>query len=460
MFVGRKKEIQILHEEFSKSSSAVLIYGKRKIGKTTLINEACKIIKNKIVIYYECIKDTEDKNIEEICKILKSIGLMSEYVSFPQKTFNNLFNYLDSLNKELIVVIDEYPYLKEYMPSKTVDSVFQSIIDNHIQSINLVISGSHIGMMKDLLEEKNALFGRFNKIISLKELSYLEASEFYPQKTNYEKVEFFSVFGGSPFVNEQINPKFDLKSNILNLLFDKTNAVYNYASSLLMSDLSNQVQAARIFTTLGNGKKSYSELEEILDRNKTGLLSKQLKPLLEMELIKKEAPINKLNDAKKMKYEINDNLLRFYYRYVITNQYILNYKDLSMIYDEDIKPSLVDFISLRFEEITKDFMWRFINANKMKNVTNIGRYYYDDPITKTNGEFDLAVLNRDGSVQLIETKLLKGKVTQTIVNKELSQIKQIKELAIDKVGFISINGFDDGIVGLDYMFDGNNLYDE
>lgn len=458
MFVGRKKELEILNKELIKNKTAILIYGKRKIGKTTLIKQACNNHPEKAFIYYECIKDIEEKNVLGLLKILRNQKIIPDNIGLPENTFINLFSYLNSLNKPLIIAIDEYPYLKEFTPSKTVDSVFQTIIDNYTNNINLVISGSHIGMMKDLLEEKNALFGRFNAKISLKELSYLEASEFYSNLSSYDKVSFYSVFGGSPYINERLMQSQDLTSNIINLLMHEDSPVYIYASSQLVSDLSNQSQVNRVLSALGNGKKSYSELEEMLDRNKTGLLSKLLKPLLEMEIIKKETPINKTNDAKKAKYEINDNLLRFYYTYIRPNQYLYNYKDHHMIYKEEIEPSLNTFISYRFEDICRDFLWRYINKNKISNVINIGRYYYDDPINHTNGEFDLAILNRNGTFHIIEAKYMKDKINQTIVNKELYQIKQINELKVDKIGFISINGFENDINGLDYRFDGNDIY--
>lgn len=458
MFVGREKELKILKEEMAKKSSSVLIYGKRKIGKTTLIKEAYKQQSEKPYIYFECIKDIEERNIEELMKLLKKMNIMSEFVSLPTKSFLDLFRFLDSLNKDMIVVIDEYPYLKECTKPNTIDSVFQNIIDNNIRNINLVISGSHIGMMRDLIEEKNALFGRFDKIIELKELSYLEASAFYQNKSNYEKAALFAIFGGSPFVNEQINPNLSIKDNVVKNLLDKNSALYNYASSLLISDLSNQIQANRILSILGNGRKSYKELEEILDKNKTGLLSKQLKPLLDIELIKKVAPINKLNDVKKAKYEINDNLLRFYFKYILPNQYLFDYKDIGMLYDEEIAPTLTTYISYRFEDLCREFLWNYVNKNKIKNVVDIGRYYYDDPINKTNGEFDLAILNKDGSVQIIEAKYLTNEVTNQIIQKEIKQINSIKEFDVDKVGFISINGYKNISESIDYMFSGEDIY--
>ena len=222
--------------------------------------------------------------------------------------------------------------------------------------------------------------------------------------------------------------------------------------------MSNQIQGSRILSALGNGRKSYKELEEILDKNKTGLLSKQLKPLLEIELIKKVAPINKLNDAKKSKYEINDNLLRFYFKYVLPNQYLFDYKDTSMLYDEEIAPTLTTYISYRFEDLCREYLWSYVNQNKIKNVIDIGRYYYDDSLNKTNGEFDLAILNKDNSVQIFEVKYLNGKVTNQIIKKEINQISSIKEFDVDKIGFISINGFDSVTEKIDYMFSGEDIY--
>ena len=457
MFIGRKIELELIKKEFQKKSSSILIYGKRKIGKTTLVREACKDIKNKIVIYYECIKDTLENNIQKIIELLKKNNIMSATTTLTNLTFIDLFDYLNELNTEIILIIDEYPYLKEFTNSKTLDSIFQDLIDNHLKNINLVLLGSHMAMMLELLEEKNALFGRFNLHLLIAELKYYEAQEFYNNKTPYDKVAFYSVFGGSPFVNSFISPNLDLKENIVNILLNQNSPVYIYMYNLLLSDLSNSLQISRLLSVLKNGKKSYSELENQLDKNKTGLLSKIIKPALEMFLIKKTSPINKLNDPKKSKYELNDNLMCFYYTFIFPVNYLLNTKDANLLYDDEILPSINTFISYRFEDICRDFLWNYISLKQIKNITNIGTYYYDDIENKINGEFDIAILKKNNHIYIYEVKYLKSKVDEKTIHKEKEQINRIKEINVDNIGFISINGFEDNLKK-DIDFDGNDIY--
>ena len=94
-------------------------------------------------------------------------------------------------------------------------SSFQTVIDNHLGNIRLFLSGSHIGMMKDMLSEENALYGRFALTLGLKKLNYIEAAEFYPDKSVYDKIAFYSVFGGSPFINGFIDQSKDIKTNVV-----------------------------------------------------------------------------------------------------------------------------------------------------------------------------------------------------------------------------------------------------
>lgn len=182
MFIGREKELVLLQQDYI--GKAVMVYGKRRVGKTTLIQKALDNCPYQTV-YFECLKGTVQENIDSLVDELVRAKILPVALSFS--TLQDVFTYLNTLPQKMVVVIDEYPYLKVMNEPTTVDSVFQSIIDNRLGNIELILSGSHIGMMKDLLQEKNALYGRFAVTIKLNELNYLDTAKFYPDKQCYCK---------------------------------------------------------------------------------------------------------------------------------------------------------------------------------------------------------------------------------------------------------------------------------
>jgi AAA+ ATPase superfamily predicted ATPase len=388
VFYGRKKEINLIKSVFNENNKAILIYGKRRVGKTTLIKES---IKEYDSIYFECLEDTIEKNIESFKETMSKQGvIVPSYVTFNY--FIDIFSYLDSLNQKYVIVIDEYPYLKSLNNPSYIDSMFQNVIDNYIKNLNIIISGSSMKIMNEILKESNALFGRFKETLLIEEFNHLEASTYYYNDlTPYDKVAFYSVFGGSPYINESINPKISIKDNIINTFLKNSNNVYNYADNLLLSDSSNRIQAKRIISTLGNSKKKYSELESILDKEKTGKINVSLKSLIELKLVSKVFPINKPNDSKKSFYEIKDNAIRFFYTYVYNYKSNLEILGPNVFYDEYIKDSINTYVSHRFEDICRSYFSIQVKNGNLKGIRNIGTYYYDDSVSKQNGEFDVAL---------------------------------------------------------------------
>ena len=436
MFVGREKELKLLGDIMSKPTGSVMIYGKRKVGKTTLITHALENSED-TSIYYECIKSTMEENIEGFVTVLVREKILPAVIAF--KSFADVFAYLNTLDKTFNIVIDEYPYLKMYTKPETVDSIFQTIIDNHIKNIRLFISGSHVGMMKDMLEERNALYGRFLLTIQLKELNYKEIAEFYKSKSVYDKIAFYGVFGGSPYVNGFIDENKSLRDNIVSTILLDSHPVYHYAEQLLISDFTNAIGAERIFYAISNGKKKYGEIEDKLSMKNNGLLSKQLASLLRMEIISKTYPINRPDDNKKIAYEINDNLLRFYYAFIYKNKSALHVLGAGAFYDEYIKEPLVTFISHRFEELCRNYFSLQAQSGKLKGVTNIGSYYYDDSVNKTNGEFDVA-LQRKNVYDIYEVKYHANIMPKNEMEKEAEKIRNIKGINVGQIGFISAIG--------------------
>ena len=435
MFIGREKELALLQQDYI--GKAVMVYGKRRVGKTTLIQKALKSSSYRTV-YFECLKGTMQDNISGFVQELVRAKILPVPLNFG--TLQDVFAYLNALPEKIVVVIDEYPYLKAMNDSATVDSIFQNIIDNRLVNIELILSGSHIGMMKDTLQEKNALYGRFAVTIKLNELNYLEAAKFYPDKPPYDKAAHYAVFGGSPFVNQALQPTATIRENIISTILNPMSAVYLYANQLLLSDYSVKINAERIFSVIGNGKKRYTEIEDKLEVKKTGNLSKQIKSLIDLEIIARNSPINKIGDNKKSTFEINDNLLRFYFTFIYKNASALQVLGAEAFYDEYIAPALTDFISRRFEGICRDYFSLQVRSGKMKGVRNIGSYYYDDPAHRKNGEFDVALEFADG-YEIYEAKYYAQPMPLDEIHREVQQVEEIKELTVKQIGFIAINGF-------------------
>lgn len=451
MFIGREKELALLQQDYI--GKAVMVYGKRRVGKTTLIQKALKSSSYRTV-YFECLKGTMQDNISGFVQELVRAKILPVPLNFG--TLQDVFAYLNALPEKIVAVIDEYPYLKAMNDSATVDSIFQNIIDNRLVNIELILSGSHIGMMKDTLQEKNALYGRFAVTIKLNELNYLEAAKFYPDKPPYDKAAHYAVFGGSPFVNQALQPTATIRENIIRTILNPMSAVYLYANQLLLSDYSVKINAERIFSVIGNGKKRYTEIEDKLDVKKTGNLSKQIKSLIDLEIIARNSPINKIGDNKKSTFEINDNLLRFYFTFIYKNASALQVLGAEAFYDEYIAPTLTDFISRRFEGICRDYFSLQVRSGKMKGIRNIGSYYYDDPTHRKNGEFDVALEFADG-YEIYEAKYYAQPMTLDEIHREVQQVEEIKELTVKQIGFIAINGFVEREEPYFYL-DGNNIF--
>ncbi len=453
MFIGRLEELGTLHRLLEMPSASAMIYGKRKVGKTTLINKALEASSDK-KIYYECLKAPMQENIDGFVSMLVREKVIPVQLVF--KSFADVFSYLNTLDSTFNVVIDEYPYLKAFTKPETVDSIFQSVIDNNLKNIRLFLSGSHIGMMKDLLEEKNALYGRFTNTLCLKELDYITAAEFYKSKSVYDKIAMYAVFGGSPYVNRALDEAKSLKDNIIATLLNPTNYVYNYAENLLISDYANAINAERIFYAISNGKRKYSEIEDRLGMKANGNLSKQLNSLEEMEIISKTYPLNKPDDKKKVAYEVRDNLLRFYYAFIYKNKSALQTLGAEAFYEEYIEGSIITFISHRFEEIARTYFSLCVQKGKLRGISNIGTFYYDDSITHKNGEFDV-VLQRKDTYDIYEVKYYSEPMQLREIRKEVEQIRNIKGLKIGKIGFIATAGYEDTPDEYDFI-DSNNLY--
>ena len=438
MFIGRKKELQALSNELSgwEKKTAVLVYGKRRVGKSTLINEAAKSFDG-IVINHLCVSSTFEGNLDLIYKSV-SEGLSLPYIRF--ESLLAMMEYLKTLNKKILLIIDEYPYLKETKKKNEVDSYMQAVIDRLPDNVKLILCGSYITIMKELLTEDNPLFGRFSLIQHIRDFDYYDASMFYPNLSVRDKVAFYGVFGGSPYVLENLDADATLKENIVRLVLPETGLIRSHIENVMLKEI-QKVYDARILEALGNGKKKYTEIRDILRINETGLLDKQLKILLDMETIQKTEPINRRNDKKKQFYEITDNLMRFYFSFIFGSTGTITRIGEEQYYNRNIEGVLEQFISRRLEGIALQYFHRMAVLGRYSDIEDFGSYWYDDPVTKTNGEFD-CVLKRTGDMyDFYECKYYDRPMKLEECEQEREQLRHNQGMNISRIGFVCTGGF-------------------
>lgn len=205
-FYGREVERKKLYSMFHTDGQMIaLIYGRRRIGKSELIRQALKETEIRS-IYYECKQTTERNNVDSLSE------LVGEVFNFPKPMFADMESLLKFLferseKEPLILVLDEYPYLRENV--KGLDSVLQSVIDRYKDTSNIkfIICGSYVDTMKALLAKQNPLYGRIDLTLNIKPMDYYESALFYADFSNEDKVRLYSVFGGIPYYNRLIDGK-------------------------------------------------------------------------------------------------------------------------------------------------------------------------------------------------------------------------------------------------------------
>ncbi len=437
MFIGREKELTELREQFaSNNRSVILVYGKRRVGKTCLIQEALREYDG-VIVNHLCIKSSYDGNLRLLCRsVALSLGLSS---SLSFSTLFDLFDFIKAQNKDMVIILDEYQYFKESGKDMEVDSYIQAVADSLPANVKLVLCGSYITIMKELLRESDPLFGRFTKIIHLEEFDYLDASRFCPELPVREKIRFYSVFGGSPYVLTNLDFGKSVEQNIIDLMLEPNSILRSYIENIALREIQKAFDI-RILEVIGNSRKRFNEICSLIGFEDSSLLDKQLKNLLNMETITKVVPINAQNDRKKQFYEISDNLMRFYFTYVFSFDSLIYKFGPEEFLRNAISGTLNTFISYRFEKIANQYLIRQAHDGKLEGVLDFGTFWYDDKKNRRNGQFD-CVLKRSDGYDFYEVKFFESPMTLKECEEEERQVRSIVDLACNRIGFICSAGF-------------------
>lgn len=457
-FIGRIEELKRLNKIInSKDLATALIFGRRRVGKSELVKYSLKE-NNEVKIYYECKEVSEKSNVQGLSDIL------SEELNLPRLKFEDIESILKyifelSINKKIILVLDEYSYLKKTING--IDSILQVLIDKYKDKskLSLIILGSYVDIMKSMLLHSNPLYGRIDLTIELKPMDYYDSSLFYPNFSSEDKIKIYSVFGGIPYYNRLIDDSRSVKENIIELIASNGARLENEVSMYLNSEISKIVNVNEVFEALSKGYCKYSDILSQSHVSSGPTLIDVLDKLIRMGVVSKMSPINDSNNKKKFGYYISDNLSLFYYRYIFKYLSQMKIMNADFFYSKYIEQDFEQqYVPHVFETICMQYLIRKNKKGEINPVfEKIGKYYYDNPKEHTNGEFDVVTQDEKGYV-FYEVKFRKNPINASIIENEIKQVKSTglncyKYVFISKSGFLYDRNENVDFIELDNFFD-------
>ncbi len=398
IFIGREKELADLNEMYAQHKFQMFVlYGRRRVGKTTLLNEFCK---DKDSIFYSAEQSNEKLNLEKF-----SVQVFQFYNETNLETFSswtNALSYIDERqkNQRLVLVIDEFPYLAR--KNRALLSEFQHLIDHRLKngSLFIVLCGSYMGFMeKEVLGSQSPLFGRRTGQLHVKPFNYQTGVKFMEGFSDTEKLELYGAFGGTPLYLQQIEKDETFEENIKRAFLKNTSYLYEEPLLLLRQEVQEPGVYSAIIEAIAGGYTKANEISTKIGEDAAKCL-KYIKTLCELGILYKETPFGEKESSRKTLYGISDFMFRFWYRYVFTNRTLIETGARDAVWVKRIEPDYSSYMGLVFEKVCMDYMIAQNVKGKLPILfTSIGRWWGTDPATRNQVEIDL--IANDGKDYLI-----------------------------------------------------------
>ena len=378
-FIGRRKELEALEQEYQRDGGFVVLYGRRRVGKTTLIKE---FIKDKTAFYFLATEEVESQSMKRLAGVLARAtnNPMLGRVAFSDwlDLFQEAARYRPEEKK--VLIIDEFPYLVK--TNQAFPSILQNAWDEFLKDSNimLILCGSLIGMMrKHALSYESPLYGRRTAQIRLTPLTFTDVHTAQPQP--FEKaVEQYAVTGGVPKYLEFFRPDGELLEQIKSVILSKSGFLYEEPSFLLKDEVQSAVNYFSIIRGIADGNHKLGKLAEALGMESSAL-TPYLSTLIELGFLVKDTPVTEKNPEKSRKglYFISDNFVRFWFRYVYPYKGELELDNQQVSLDELNKDFVQKFVAFAYEDICKDIFAALCRSGELDfTPSRIGSYWLND----------------------------------------------------------------------------------
>ena len=463
MFIGREAELNFLKDKYEEQQGQLIVlYGRRRIGKTETLREFCK---GKPHIFYSCTQSTDKIQLAKFSKhLLKEDIPAKKYISeFSdwEKAFRAILD-LPYDNRKKLVIIDEFPYMCKANPS--IPSILQYLWDAEFkeQNIMIVLCGSAMSFIeKELLAEKNPLYGRATGIYKMTEMGFYDAIKFFPNYSEEDKVLTYSILGGIPHYLCQFKPNLSLAENIKRNILTKGCVLYSEVDFLLHQELRETSVYNSIIEAIALGNTKLNDISQKSLVDNTSKTSTYLKNLIELGIVEREfsidSKIKEKANSNRGTYRLTDNFFKFWYAFGFTNFSQLEDGDVDGVYNFIIEPILHEFASFAFEDVCKEFVNELQKSNQLPfRYLKMGRWIGKTTVRDNNTstglrvaetEIDLLCIDRNEKEYLIgECKFKNTPFSYSEYLNTKAKLTPLKDTATFYYALFSQSGFDNKII--------------
>ncbi len=438
MFIGREVELDKLNRLYrSDAFECCVVYGRRRVGKTTLIQEFCR---DKRAIYFIAREASSPQNLASFsADALRVFDEGASALSFDNWDAAFDYIYRKSASERLILVIDEYPYLAE--AERSISSLLQAKIDTMFKrsKLFLILCGSSMSFMENqVLGYESPLYGRRTAQFKIEHFDFFDSLKFHKGFSRYDSAAIYGITGGIPQYLQLIGENRTIRENIVENFLDKTSYLYEEPSNLLKQELREPAAYNAIIGAIAGGALRLNEIatKAGLESSKCG---KYLISLISLGLVKKEKPVGE-REGKRSIYQLDDNMFKFWYRFIPNNMSNIESGLAEYVYDRFIEPYLPAYMGGIFEQICLQYMKRVNAKFELPFVfRDVGRWWGNNPLKKRQEEIDMLATADDAAI-FCECKWRDEPVSIGVVEalREKSELFSFKEkyyYLFSKTGF-------------------------
>lgn len=476
MFIGREAELSFLENKYREDKGQlVVLYGRRRVGKTETLREFCK---GKPHVFFSCTQSTDRVQLARFSRqMLREKIPAGQYVtefSDWEKAFRSILD-LPFGDAKKLVVIDEFPYMCR--GNGAISSILQNLWDAELRygNVMVILCGSAMSFVeKELLAEKNPLYGRATGIYKMTEMGFYDAVRFFPDYSSRDKILAYAVLGGVPHYLSQFDPKKSLAENIKQNILAKGCALYSEVEFLLHQELRETPIYNSIIEAVALGSTRLNDISQKSLVEDTSKTSVYLKNLIELGIVEREFSVDastkeKVNTNRGI-YRLTDNFFRFWYAFGFANFSQLEDGDVEGVYDYIVEPALHEFAAFSFEDVCREFVrmlqkknilpFRYARMGRWTGRTTVREENTENAVRIAETEIDLLAIGRNAKEYLVgECKFKNRPFSYSEYLDTAAKLGPLKEKAKFYYALFSESGFDDRVVKEAEEKDNLRLYD-